>query len=218
MTGFRVTYATLQADDDELHASYDDALASAVLGAAHPLRIGTEARAGGSTFETVSPVDNRVVVGRFATASAADVADAVSAARAAAPMWAATSWKDRVAVLERAADAISARRVELAAHMAWEVGKSRLEALGDVEESADLIRYYTHEMSTHDGFGAADGAARPDRGHLGRDATAWRVGGDQPVQLPDGAARRAGRRGARRRQHGRAEAVRDRLAVRPPGL
>ena len=36
--------------------------------------------------------------------------------------------------------------------MAWEVGKSRLEALGDVEESADLIRYYTHEMRAHDGF------------------------------------------------------------------
>ena len=36
--------------------------------------------------------------------------------------------------------------------MAMEVGKNRLEALGDVEESADLIRYYCHQMEANDGF------------------------------------------------------------------
>ena len=36
--------------------------------------------------------------------------------------------------------------------MAIEVGKTRLEALGDVEESADLIRYYTHQLAEADGF------------------------------------------------------------------
>ena len=30
--------------------------------------------------------------------------------------------------------------------MAFEVGKNRLEALGDVEESADLLRYYCDQM------------------------------------------------------------------------
>ena len=33
-----------------------------------------------------------------------------------------------------------------------EVGKNRLEALGDVEESADLIRYYCTQLESHDGF------------------------------------------------------------------
>ena len=57
MTGFRVTYATLSADDDELHAAYDAALADAksTFGERHPLRIGSERRAGAATFETVSP-------------------------------------------------------------------------------------------------------------------------------------------------------------------
>ena len=55
-------------------------------------------------------------------------------------------------VLLAAADLISERRAELAALMAMEVGKNRLEALGDVEESADLIRYYCHQMEEHDGF------------------------------------------------------------------
>jgi 1-pyrroline-5-carboxylate dehydrogenase len=154
MTGFRVTYATLSADDDELHAAYDAALADAkaAFGRQHPLRIGSERRDGAAGFETVSPVDRTVVIGQFAAATAADVADAVNAAEAAQPTWVATPWSERVAILDRAADLISERRTELAARMAWEVGKSRLEALGDVEESADLIRYYTHAMSEHDGF------------------------------------------------------------------
>ena len=154
MSGFRVTYATLSADDDQLHAAYDAAVEDAAgsFGVEHPLRIGTEERRGGDTFRTVSPVDRRVEIGRFAAATPSDVADAVGAAAAAAEEWAATDWRERVAILDRAADAISADSVALAAGMAWEVGKSRLEALGDVEESADLIRYYTHAMRTHDGF------------------------------------------------------------------
>ena len=36
--------------------------------------------------------------------------------------------------------------------MAYEVGKSRLEALGDVQETAELIRWNCDEMEKHDGF------------------------------------------------------------------
>ena len=76
----------------------------------------------------------------------------MGAARAASPDWAGTPWQERVSILDRAADLISERRSELAALMAIEVGKTRLEALGDVEESADLIRYYTHQLAEADGF------------------------------------------------------------------
>ena len=87
--------------------------------------------------------------------------DAVAAARRGAPAWAATPWQERVAILERAADQISEHRDELAALMAMEVGKNRLEALGDVEESADLIRYYCHQMTEHDGFELPMGRLNP---------------------------------------------------------
>src|SRR3989337_142454 len=36
--------------------------------------------------------------------------------------------------------------------MSLEVGKTRLEALGDVEETADLLRYYSDEFEKADGF------------------------------------------------------------------
>ena len=57
-----------------------------------------------------------------------------------------------MALLRRAADLISERSNELAALMTMEVGKNRMEALGDVEETADLIYYYCDQMEDNDGF------------------------------------------------------------------
>lgn len=50
------------------------------------------------------------------------------------------------------AERIRARRFDLAALMSLEVGKSRLEAMGDAEESADLIEYYCAQMEDANGF------------------------------------------------------------------
>jgi 1-pyrroline-5-carboxylate dehydrogenase len=80
------------------------------------------------------------------------VADAVAAARAAFPAWRDLGWQRRIELLRRAADLISERQFEYAALMAFEVGKNRLEALGDVEETADLLRYYSDEMERNHGF------------------------------------------------------------------
>ncbi len=153
MSAFRVTYATLSADDAELDASYTAASAEvrAELGATHPLWIGDDERFG-PTFTTHSPVDRSVEVGHFTTADRDDVDDAIEAARAAQPDWAARPWQQRCEILDRAADLISDRSVRDGAALAWENGKSRLEAIGEVEETADLIRYYTHAMRDHDGF------------------------------------------------------------------
>ena len=54
----------------------------------------------------------------------------------------ALGWERRLEILKRAAELISERQMEYAGLMAIEVGKTRLEALGEVEEAADLIRYY----------------------------------------------------------------------------
>jgi 1-pyrroline-5-carboxylate dehydrogenase len=153
MTTFRVTYATMSADDEELQAAYTAASAEvrAALGATHPLLIGDEDRTG-PTFTTVSPVDTSVEIGSFAIATGDDVADAVDAARDARRAWAATPWAERCDVLERAADLISERSIADGAALSWENGKNRLEAIGEVEETADLIRYCTHAMREHEGF------------------------------------------------------------------
>src|SRR6185369_2191842 len=100
-----------------------------------------------------SPGDLSVRLCTAHEATAADIDDAVAAAKASA--WGHTPWPERVAVLRRAADLISDRSPELAALMSLEVGKNRLEALGDVEESADLIRYYCTQLESHNGFSFA---------------------------------------------------------------
>ena len=105
-----------------------------------------------------SPGDLSLTLCRVHSATAGDVDDAVRAASGAAARWARTPWPERVAVLRAAADLISERSNELAALMSLEVGKNRLEALGDVEEAADLIRYYCQQVEDSDGFTAPMGS------------------------------------------------------------
>ena len=57
-----------------------------------------------------------------------------------------------MALLRRVADLISERQMEFAALLSMEVGKNRLEALGDVEETADLIRWSCDMIERNHGF------------------------------------------------------------------
>ncbi len=150
----KITYATLRNDNEELHAQYDAGIerARARLGEHHANWVGGKARDGDGSFELRSPIDRDVLVGTFARGTRQDVRDAVTAARAAQPAWRATPWRDRLALLRAAAERLSARQMEYGAMMAIEVGKSRLEALGEVEEAADLLRYYSDVYERNDGY------------------------------------------------------------------
>ncbi|MEW6059249.1 MAG: aldehyde dehydrogenase family protein [Actinomycetota bacterium] len=152
--GFRITYATMSADNEELHRLYDKGIevARSWLGEKHSFHVNGEDREGSGYEEVRSPIDREMVIGKFAQATREDVRDAVAAAKAYSYEWANAPWQERVALVRAAADLISERRYELSALMAMEVGKSRLEALGDVEESADLLRWNCNEMEKHDGF------------------------------------------------------------------
>ncbi|MDP9343085.1 MAG: aldehyde dehydrogenase family protein [Actinomycetota bacterium] len=151
---FRITYATMTADNEELHQRYDEAVerARGDLGKEHPFFVNGEERHGEGFHEERSPIDSEIVVGKFAQGTKQDAKDAIAAARAFAPTWASTPWQERVAILRRAADLISERVFDIAALMAIEVGKNRLEAMGDVQESADLIAYYCDAMERNEGF------------------------------------------------------------------
>jgi 1-pyrroline-5-carboxylate dehydrogenase len=140
----KITYATLRADNEELQLLYEAGLEKAKgrLGAYHRNFIGGHERDGDGTFELRSPIDTEILVGTFAKGTRADVQDAIKAARAAQPAWFGLGWEQRLEILKRAAELISERQMEYGGLMAIEVGKTRLEALGEVEEGADLIRYY----------------------------------------------------------------------------
>ena len=164
MAKFRVTYATLSADNEELHAAYEEGVrtAKAWLGQTIPVVADGQPRTDGETFTLTSPNDAKLELATVHEATEGDVDDAVTAAQAAFPGWAGLAWQDRVALLRAAADLISERSNELAALMTMEVGKNRLEALGDVEESADLIRYYCQQMEDNQGFARKMGQLSAD--------------------------------------------------------
>ncbi len=155
----KITYATLSADNEELHTQFEAGLAEVrkTLGGSHQNYIGGAWRDGDGTFEARSPIDRDILMGTFARGTAADVDDAVAAARAAQPAWAAVPWQQRVEMITRAGDIISERLMEFAPIMAVEVGKNRVEALGEVEESGDMLRYYAKTMADNDGYDHAMG-------------------------------------------------------------
>jgi 1-pyrroline-5-carboxylate dehydrogenase len=159
----KITYATLSADNEELQSAFDAAVerVRGELGRSYPMLIGAEERRGETEFEDRSPIDASIVVSRFPVGTRQDVRDAIAAARAAFPAWRDLGWRRRLELIRRAADLISERQFEYAALMSFEVGKNRLEALGDVEETADLLRYYSDGMEQANGFVKPMGSLSP---------------------------------------------------------
>src|SRR5207302_4329037 len=106
---FRITSATMKADNEDLQAAYDRGIETARswLGQRHPFYVNGGSREGESWFEERSPIDHDIVIGTFAQASRQDAKDAIAAAKAAFPEWSGMGWKERVALLRRAADLIT---------------------------------------------------------------------------------------------------------------
>jgi 1-pyrroline-5-carboxylate dehydrogenase len=151
----RVTYANATADFSGLHAVLDrelPAFEARALGGEAANQVGGRADAGGARYVVPSPIDARTALGTLVAADAAAVDRAVAAARRAAPAWRATPWPERVAALRRVAAAVRRDRLEFAMAALLEVGKSRLEAMGEVEESIDLIEHYCDELASAAGF------------------------------------------------------------------
>lgn len=149
----RITYATMSADPN-LHSELDAAIGrvKSTFGKTYPMYINGQAVTASAQFDKTSPVDTRIVMGRFQQGGREHVQQAIAAARAAFPGWSATPWQERVRLLKKVADTIRKHQYELSALMGYEVGKNRLECVGDVVESADLIEYYCDEFVKHDGF------------------------------------------------------------------
>lgn len=151
---FKLTYATMFNPPEELHARFDEALAKveARLGKEYGMIINNQERFATEKFEDRSPANTDVILGLFQKGTEKEAQDALAAARKAFPQWSKMKWQERVAFLRKAAELIDKRTFEIAAALAMEVGKNRMEALGDVAETADLIRYACLQMEKNDGF------------------------------------------------------------------
>jgi 1-pyrroline-5-carboxylate dehydrogenase len=161
----KITYATMSGDAlDDLHRELDGAIerVKSAFGRSYPLVIGGHDVRAATEFDDRSPIDTRILLGTFQSASREQTRDAIAAAKRAYPAWSARPWQERVALLKKVADGIRERRWELSALMGYEAGKNRLECVGDVEESADLIEYYCNQVESHQGFQTTLGVLGPN--------------------------------------------------------
>ncbi|MBM3144953.1 MAG: aldehyde dehydrogenase family protein [Chloroflexi bacterium] len=159
MCAFQLTYATMFDPPEELHTHFDEALQKtrASLGSEYGMIINGEEAYAKHKFESRNPANTEEVLGIFQTGAAKDAKEAIAAAKAAFPAWSQTPWRERVVLLRKAADIIEERLFEIAAVVSLEVGKNRMEALGDVAETPALIRWACDEMEENRGFVAQMG-------------------------------------------------------------
>lgn len=154
---FRLTYATMFNPPESMHAAFDTALADvrAGLGARHGLHLAAGDGAGRAVRALHSPIDTRTVLGEFALATPDDVDTVVRAAQAAWPAWRATAPAERAALLRRVADVMEARVYRIAAALALEVGKNRMESLGEAQETVDFFRQYADDFERANAYDVA---------------------------------------------------------------
>jgi RHH-type transcriptional regulator, proline utilization regulon repressor / proline dehydrogenase / delta 1-pyrroline-5-carboxylate dehydrogenase len=108
-------------------------LASAMHAAGHPQNI-------------LNPADRRDVVGQVIEAGAEDVESALSAAQATLADWQAVPPSARAATLMRGADLLEQHQLELMALAIREAGKSLPNAIAEVREAVDFLRYYAAQI------------------------------------------------------------------------
>ncbi len=107
-----------------------------------------------------NPADPTDQVGRVREATLADVQQALAAATIAAPAWAATPPAERARLLEAAADRLQADTARLLPLLVREAGKTAANAVAEVREAVDFLRYDAAELrrdfdnATHRPLGA----------------------------------------------------------------
>jgi len=151
---FKLTYATMFNPPEELHTKFDDAIAKQKtnLGREYGMIIDGKDVFCNEKFTDHSPINTDWELAVMQKGDEEHAHQAIKAARQAFPMWSRMPWQERVTLLRRVADKIDDRIYELSAVMALEVGKNRMESLGDVAETADLIRYACMQLEKNKGF------------------------------------------------------------------
>jgi RHH-type proline utilization regulon transcriptional repressor/proline dehydrogenase/delta 1-pyrroline-5-carboxylate dehydrogenase len=100
--------------------------------------------------EIRNPADHDDIVGTVRDADPAAVESALARAAACAPSWRDTAPAERAAALLRAADQLEAQMPRLMGLIIREAGKSFANAVAEVREAVDFLRYYG--ATVRDGF------------------------------------------------------------------
>lgn len=110
---------------------------------------------GHATLGNYSPSDTGDLIGQYHQTSAEQARQAIQAARAAQPLWAASGLESRQQVLMAIGDELIARKEELGELLSREEGKPLAEGIGEVNRSGQFFHYYAAEVLRQMGETAA---------------------------------------------------------------
>lgn len=148
----KITYVSLESDAS-MHVSYEAALSGFErnFGHRYPLYIGGKGFEPAGDFEVRSPIDRDIIIGYFQEAGENEAHAAIRVAKEAFPAWSGTDPAERIGALRKAADLLERQLFDLAALITIEAGKTRSEAVAEVGEAVEMIRYYAavYEKSDH---------------------------------------------------------------------
>jgi 1-pyrroline-5-carboxylate dehydrogenase len=160
-----LTFLTHQQNGTEegFHDAYEDAAESVrnEFGSYHPLRINGELVETDNRFDVESPGNVDLTIGEFATGGAAEVDDAVEAAKTAFSEWEDRDPSSRAEIFTTAAQLLRERKYEFAATLSLENGKNRTEAMADVDEAIDFLEFYSREFTRSNGYRFDTGEPTP---------------------------------------------------------
>lgn len=98
-----------------------------------------------------SPIDG-TLIGSFQKGTREHARQAVAAAAEAFGSWGRAGYKERAAIMAKAAELFRKRKFEVAAVLSIENGKTRYESVGEVDEAIDFLNYYSQELLRNRGF------------------------------------------------------------------
>ena len=149
----KVTYESMEGDPS-LHRAYEEALGRAgeEIEGSHSIVIGEREVRDLQPFEVRSPVDRDILVGTFQAGGKKEAAEAFREAQAAFPEWSRKGWQERAGVIRKTADLLEADLFLLAALITLEAGKNRFEAVAEVGEAVDMLRYHASLYERNVGY------------------------------------------------------------------
>lgn len=121
------------------------AIGEAMRAGAHDRWSAAPADRRGTPRDILNPADRRDKVGTVIEVSPDQARAAAAVAADAAPRWAAVPAAGRAACLERAAEGMQARMPALLGLIMREAGKSLPNAIAEVREAIDFLRYYAEQ-------------------------------------------------------------------------
>ena len=101
--------------------------------------------AGTAYTPNINPSNLGDVLGEYTQASAAQLNDAVLAARAAFPAWSTSGIQARADALDKIGNEILARREELGTLLAREEGKTKPEGIGEAARAGNIFKFFAGE-------------------------------------------------------------------------